>query len=999
MQEKTENRTLSGIEDELKRFTETDLQRELEQARLDFREPLKEWFINTRNSIQRLKKDDENYYRDALDLFTSNLPDLQRIVENLHESSWSDSYKKAVLNAAESLPAEMTEDQGEVHLKPNKEDSLYVRSVKGMKRMRTKLSSRPLRRTVQVRQLALRHFLDNGEWIRDVAAREYDEIGMLVGLFLEKKDVEKENVPEKNQKAENGKEGRTNFAIRILNQLEEHLQIGVQHFKQLEENNSQQVNDLLREPVENLLKNASLAGTFQYSEKKGVGKERSTFPADLQEHLEGQHSVWLEYLNSQLSDITVQVEIARYSFVARDVQNKIRSLSHQFFRDSFYLPIERGVEETKQIIENLKQLSSKEKIDKELDQQRRELEENLREKLLEPMSEPDKLLKPVEKIRDVISSLQAESRRFSEELHLAEKRESAYPVPVLQMDKIKWQSLAARYLKEQAVKELDPKLQGFDELLALIYKDVQESARVVDINLLAAIESIRGEITESGEEEQDPLAIALEGMERAVTTLEKAIRQVRDKQNAYQTIVETGLPEALHSLAGTMLRREFDKFELQDKAILVKEQASDWQKRVRARWARYSEKVELGWRFLVRKFRVYRQITGRFLGFKGEEVISTKEKRNLAEYLARPGEARELPFVYKRLFDRDFEIDDRFYVSPDSNRAFITNAYEQWKRGLGTNVGVVGEKGSGKSTLIRFAKDVSFPDEEPIEITFETTFTEEEKLLSILCNALGFKPVENREEFFEKIERKKRPSVVIVENLQNLFVRNINGYDALEAFWVIMSATTHKLFWVVSVSRYSWEFFVKMSKADQYFSHITETDRLDEKGIRDAIMARHKASGYELYFEPGEMLKNSRAYKKLLDDDVKAQELVRDTFFSRLSKVSEGNLSIAMIFWLQSIKEYDSRRFVFTPLEVTEVDKLETPSKEVLFTLAALVIHDTLSQEQVAMALHQDLSESRLMLARLKSKGIIYKSKNGYNLNHLVYRQVLRMLKRRNIIH
>lgn len=164
-------------------------------------------------------------------------------------------------------------------------------------------------------------------------------------------------------------------------------------------------------------------------------------------------------------------------------------------------------------------------------------------------------------------------------------------------------------------------------------------------------------------------------------------------------------------------------------------------------------------------------------------------------------------------------------------------------------------------------------------------------------------------------------------------------------------------------------------------------------------MARHKASGYELYFEPGEMLKNSRAYKKLLDDDVKAQELVRDTFFSRLSKVSEGNLSIAMIFWLQSIKEYDSRRFVFTPLEVTEVDKLETPSKEVLFTLAALVIHDTLSQEQVAMALHQDLSESRLMLARLKSKGIIYKSKNGYNLNHLVYRQVLRMLKRRNIIH
>jgi len=106
-----------------------------------------------------------------------------------------------------------------------------------------------------------------------------------------------------------------------------------------------------------------------------------------------------------------------------------------------------------------------------------------------------------------------------------------------------------------------------------------------------------------------------------------------------------------------------------------------------------------------------------------------------------------------------------------------------------------------------------------------------------------------------------------------------------------------------------------------------------------------------------------------------------------------------MIFWLQSIKEFDNRRFVFRPLEVTDVDKLEIPSKEVLFTLAALVVHDTLTKNQMAKALHEEEAQSHLMLARLKTKGIVYRSSSGYNLNHLVYRQVVRLLKRRNIIH
>jgi energy-coupling factor transporter ATP-binding protein EcfA2 len=569
------------------------------------------------------------------------------------------------------------------------------------------------------------------------------------------------------------------------------------------------------------------------------------------------------------------------------------------------------------------------------------------------------------------------------------------------MDTIRWQSLAARFMNEEAVKKLDPSLQQFEELLTEVISTAEEAVQIVDVNLLAATESTLNEnaTDDDTDKKQTPLSISLEGLERAISSLEKGIKEIRKKNNVYKEIAETRLPTALDMLAGTMLRRDFDRFELQDKAFLVKEQALNWKQKISAKLAHISEKLELGWRFGVLKFNQYSRIVKPYLGIQKDVAISTKEKRNLAEYLARPSVPTDLPFVYKRLFNRDFSIDDRFYVSPANSFKMIGDSYDQWSRGISSNVAVIGEKGSGKSTLIRFAEQQYLKDVSTVTVTLKETFTEEEVLLKKLCDALGFKPVSTKEEFIEKVERKKNRSVIVIENIQNIFIRNINGFDALEAFWIIMSSTMDKLFWIVSCSRYSWEFFIKISEADQYFSHVAYTDRLDETEIREAILTRHKSSGYELYFEPDETLKHSRAFKKLLGDEKKSQELVRDQFFSKLSKICEGNTSIAMIFWLQSIKEINSHRFVFQPLEITELDRLEVPSKEVLFTLTALIQHDSLNEQQLALALHQNPSESRLMLARLKTKGIIYAGSNGYHLNHLVYRQVVRILKQRNIIH
>jgi len=203
----------------------------------------------------------------------------------------------------------------------------------------------------------------------------------------------------------------------------------------------------------------------------------------------------------------------------------------------------------------------------------------------------------------------------------------------------------------------------------------------------------------------------------------------------------------------------------------------------------------------------------------------------------------------------------------------------------------------------------------------------------------------------------------------------------------------------VTISRYSWNFIKKISGADQYFTHIIDVDTLDKEKVRQAILARHRATGYDLHFVENMAIQKSRTLRKRETDPIKLQEIQEDLFFDKLSKLSEGNMSIAIMFWLQSIKKVEKNTFYISPIEVTDVDKLEVPSREVLFTLASLVIHDRLSTAEMAMSLHQPEVQSRLMITRLKSKGMVVEKDNSYSLNQLVYRQVIRLLKRRNIIH
>ena len=60
----------------------------------------------------------------------------------------------------------------------------------------------------------------------------------------------------------------------------------------------------------------------------------------------------------------------------------------------------------------------------------------------------------------------------------------------------------------------------------------------------------------------------------------------------------------------------------------------------------------------------------------------------------------QLPKSYRDLFKNDTDIDDELFVNTSNNIHNLKKVYEAWAEGVSTNAAIIGERGSGKSTLI-----------------------------------------------------------------------------------------------------------------------------------------------------------------------------------------------------------------------------------------------------------------------------------------------------------
>ena len=356
----------------------------------------------------------------------------------------------------------------------------------------------------------------------------------------------------------------------------------------------------------------------------------------------------------------------------------------------------------------------------------------------------------------------------------------------------------------------------------------------------------------------------------------------------------------------------------------------------------------------------------------------------------------KLPYIYRRLFQITPLENERLYISRKVEEDQLETAYRKWLLGGYAPVIVSAEKGSGLTSFLNLflkklegktvfrrinVKPTLFKTEDLLKL-FEKFFVNE-KFLSV-------------EDLINYLNDENNKQVIVVENLQHMYLRNLRGFECLKVFTQIISKTSKNIFWITTCTLYANQLLNKTIKIDDTFGYQIRLRQIPEKMITELIKKRNSISGYNLEFKPDPLIPRKKEFNKL--PYKQKQNLLEQDFFNTLNKFAQSNISLALLFWLEAISEIQERNvYVNADFEISS-SALNLLSQENLFLIQSLILHDGLRVQDLAKTINYSLDETNQLLQNLEDDNIIIKSEDIYTINPILYRRSVNILKTKNLI-
>jgi hypothetical protein len=106
-----------------------------------------------------------------------------------------------------------------------------------------------------------------------------------------------------------------------------------------------------------------------------------------------------------------------------------------------------------------------------------------------------------------------------------------------------------------------------------------------------------------------------------------------------------------------------------------------------------------------------------------------------------------------------------------------------------------------------------------------------------------------------------------------------------------------------------------------------------------------------------------------------------------------------MLFWLRTIRGITSDTFTIEPLSADLIEIGDAFGLDDLFAIAAILQHQDLSVDELALTQNRSASDCRMTLTRLHARRILTVSEGRYSLNAVLLRPLTRRLQSKNILH
>lgn len=749
---------------------------------------------------------------------------------------------------------------------------------------------------------------------------------------------------------------------------------------------SEQIAGFISKKNNELTSTIEVAGTIESTKNSFYKKHSPKVLQDLDTELSTVMQEQLKLAGSQIQEIDAVIQFAQFGGkLNRRINNTGEALTS--------LHANSAIQQISIIEDYLNQLELRENKKEGWEEKSEEVQHQFESKLVKPMEKELEQNRLPNLCKDLAGDLLVEISKLPAILRVfnVHQTKNDYKIEEKKYDLNK---LVARFFKQEVINDLTIRADNINNTLNLLLKDIRQTQTIAATTLRSA-----GEATDREDAAERPEDIARKGLQNAKEKVMDIQVKAEETYRNLSEIIEENITQTYGKLLTHIKQGKMDDLLWKEKEYMVRDKAGGWQTKLTTYRAKAEDFLAIRYRFLAQKSTKWYNIIAPWLGLSQNETDALNDT-DIADYLSETtGGVDELPFVYRYLFDTQQIADERFYIqNPPVNNKF-KKALESWRDQKQVIFGLAGERGSGKSAFVKRIQDYINPDEQVVSISFDTTIYQTQDLLDYLADTFSLQTCETVKQLVEQLNSITERQIVIIENLQNIYLRTINGFNAAEMFLLMMNQTSKQIFWVVTGSRYAWAYLDGVIQISNYFTHIEVCDDLDKESIKDMILRRHEASGYDLLYQPTEEIRNSRTYKKYLEDEKSLNNYLQSIYFERLASIAEGNASIAIKFWLRSIEAFDEQKVEVSPVEITPFTELIGSPQEILFALTAFVLHDRLTVEQLSAVLNQKEQKSRILVSHLVSKGILAKEGSEYSLNFLIYRQVIRYLKQRNIIH
>jgi hypothetical protein len=516
-------------------------------------------------------------------------------------------------------------------------------------------------------------------------------------------------------------------------------------------------------------------------------------------------------------------------------------------------------------------------------------------------------------------------------------------------------------------------------------------ARIVEFNLDSAL-SKQEENSDLLEEAKE---IAVSGLDRSKNKVDDIRKEIENIYSEIRSNLDSEIKELLLDLFALSNIERLLSIKLQVSKEKALQEANE-------KFQLYVEKINKGIEWTYNKIIHYLNfIKERTLGITSRVGLSTQDvelSEAMADYLVQVSSSMEkLPFVYRRLFAGDALTDSRIFIGREKEIEKLSKAYNYWQNNQISSVMLIGEKGSGTSSLISIALDkLSVPNTIYRKKSSKTIYKEED-LLTYLKELLEINSITSIDELIEQLQKLETRIIIIVENFENFFLKIVEGFDSAKQMLEIVTSTSRNVLWILTCNTFAWNYLDKVVGIKDFFIFNIHMTGLTERTLKEIILLRHNISGYDVTYLSSPALEKQKAFKKL--DDKEKQMFLEKEYFENLHKIASNNIGIALFLWLRSIKNADEEEIKISSDVELDFSFLKELSDQKLFSIMALILHDGLSLEEHSVIFNLSLKSSRLLFATLLDDGIIFLKDTSYKVNFQLYKPLVNLLKSKNILH